>query len=69
MAEKKEKTDFGQAEVQKAEQKAEDKGYIGNEVDPIPDREYSLKSGPEGPTVVADIHTRVEQHSTTKEKS
>lgn len=67
MTAKKETHDLGQAEVQKSVDKAEDKGYIGNEVDSTPDREYSIKSGPESPTAVVDIHTRVEQHSATKE--
>lgn len=59
--------DHGEAEVQKKEDAAEDKGFIGQEVDPIPDKEYSIQSGPESPTVVPDIHTRVEQASATKE--
>lgn len=61
--------DHGEAEVQKHEDVAEDKGFIGQEVDQVPDREYSIQSGPDSPTAVPDIHTRVEQPSATKEKS
>jgi hypothetical protein len=59
--------DHGQAEVQKTVDNIEDTGVLGEKVDPRPDSDYSLKSGPESPSAVADIHTRVEQVGTTKE--
>lgn len=61
--------DHGTSEVQKIVDKAEDKGFIGIKVDPIADREYSILSGPDSPTVVPDAMTRLPQHShiTTKE--
>jgi hypothetical protein len=61
--------DHGQAEVQETVDHVEDTGVLGEKVDPRPDSEYSLKSGPESPSAAADIHTRVEQVGTTpKEK-
>jgi hypothetical protein len=50
MAEK-QTSDAGQKEVQKAFDEAHEKGYIGESADPIDDDRYSLKTGPESPTV------------------
>lgn len=36
--------DVGQKEVQKAVDKAEDKGFIGVETDQTPNREYSVEA-------------------------
>lgn len=44
MAEAKSKsTDAGEAEVQKAVDAAEDRGYIGNEADPTPNEHYAVE--------------------------
>jgi hypothetical protein len=44
------KDDAGQAEAQKLVDQAEDKGYIGQKVDPLPNSAHSLESGPDAPT-------------------
>jgi hypothetical protein len=44
------KTDAGEAEVQKKVDAAEEKGFIGEEVDPIDNDRYSIKTGPDSPT-------------------
>jgi hypothetical protein len=61
--------DHGQAEVQEIVDHVEDTGVLGEKVDPRPDSDYSLKSGPDSPSAAVDVHGRVEQISTTKEKS
>lgn len=43
--------DAGQAEVKSAFEEAQEQGYFGNEVDPTPNKEFSLQSGPDSPTV------------------
>jgi hypothetical protein len=43
--------DLGQSEVQEKVASAQEKGYIGEEVDPIDNDRYSIKTGPESPTV------------------
>ncbi len=45
------KKDAGQREVQKKVDKAEEKGFIGTKVDPLPDSAHSLESGPDAPPV------------------
>lgn len=45
------KDDLGQSEAQKNVEQAEDKGYLGNKVDPLPNSAYSLESGPDAPPV------------------
>ena len=50
MAEKK-PADAGQAEVQKTVDKAEEKGFLGQKVDPLPNSAHSLESGPDSPTI------------------
>lgn len=42
--------DGGNAEVQAARDRAEETGTIGTPVDPIPNEEHSLESGPDAPT-------------------
>lgn len=42
--------DFGQSEVKQSFDEAQEKGYFGTEVDPIPNKEYSLETGPDSPT-------------------
>lgn len=60
MAEKKPK-DSGQAEVQKNVDAEEEKGFRGVEVDPTPNSEFSIQSGPKSPTAE-------EQRAALKEK-
>lgn len=43
MAETRKSADAGQAEVQKKMDAAEEQGFIGVEVDPTPNEEYSLE--------------------------
>jgi hypothetical protein len=45
------KDDAGQAEAQKLVDQAEDKGYIGQKVDPLPNSAHSLESGPDAPPI------------------
>lgn len=54
MAEKKadKAADAGQAEMQKIADEASDQGFLGTKVDPIPNSEYSLQSGPDSPTAL-----------------
>lgn len=44
------KDDAGEAEAQKLADKAEEQGFIGIKVDPLPDSAHSLESGPDSPT-------------------
>lgn len=52
MATDKKDADAGQAEVQKKVEQAEDRGYLGTKVDPRPNSDYSLESGPDSPGVL-----------------
>lgn len=61
--------DHGQEEVQEKVDHIEDTGVLGEKVDPRPDSDYSLKSGPDSPSAAEDIHTRLGQVGTQKEKS
>jgi hypothetical protein len=60
MAESKAK-DAGQAEVQKKVEQEQSQGYIGTKVDPTPNEEYSLESGPDSPPV-SESGGRLHQH-------
>jgi hypothetical protein len=40
----------GAVEVQERVDKEQEQGYAGEVVDPIPNKEYSLQSGPDSPT-------------------
>lgn len=51
MAAAKKNADAGQAEAQKLADEAEEKGFIGQKVDPLPNSEHSLESGPDAPPV------------------
>ena len=42
--------DAGQKQLQQEADKATEQGFYGEEVDPIPNSEYSLQSGPKSPT-------------------
>jgi hypothetical protein len=61
--------DHGQEEVQEKVDHIEDTGVLGEKVDPRPDSDYSLKSGPDSPPAAADIHTRAEQIGTIKKEN
>ena len=61
--------DHGQEEVQEKVDHIEDTGVLGEKVDPRPDSDYSLKSGPDSPPATADIHTRVEQIGTAPKEN
>jgi hypothetical protein len=43
--------DAGQAAVEKKVAAAEEKGYLGVKVDPLPNSAHSLESGPDAPPV------------------
>lgn len=45
------KDDAGQGEVKDAFAKAQEQGYFGQEVDPTPNEAFSIKSGPDSPTI------------------
>jgi hypothetical protein len=45
------KDDLGQAEAQKKTEQAEEQGFIGTKVDPLPNSAHSLESGPDAPPV------------------
>jgi hypothetical protein len=40
----------GAKEAQKAADAQDEKGYIGETADPLPNKEHSLQSGPDAPT-------------------
>lgn len=61
MTGRKDKSDAGQAEAQKAADEAEAKGYIGESPDPHDNVEYSIQSGPDSPGAVPDDKTPVSQ--------
>jgi hypothetical protein len=44
MADQKKSQDAGEAQMQKLADEAEDKGFLGEEVDPTPNERYSLES-------------------------
>lgn len=60
MAAAKEK-DAGAAQVQKNVEEAEQDGFIGRKVDPLPNSAHSLESGPDGVPLVDGITTRTPQ--------
>lgn len=51
------KGDVEERAAEEAEQ-----GFIGVKVDPIPNEEYSLETGPDSPPAVEDNRTRVEHY-------
>lgn len=53
--------DAGTAEVQAKVDKAEDKGYFGTKVDPLPNEAYSLETGPDSPRAVEAPNARLAQ--------
>jgi hypothetical protein len=48
---KKKAGDLGQSEVQDAFNKAQEQGFFGQKVDPLPNSAHSLESGPDAPTI------------------
>lgn len=60
--------DAGQAEVQARMDEVTEQGFLGEKVDPIPDEEYSLLTGPDSPQHVADDKTRASVDPKPKEK-
>lgn len=59
--------DAGQAEVQARMDEVTEKGFLGEKVDPIPDEEYSLLTGPDSPQHIPDDKTRAGTPAPTKE--
>lgn len=58
--------DAAQKQVQKAVDKAEEKGYLGVEVDPTPDSHYSVAGVLEGkPTPETDADLAAEARNTS----
>ncbi len=53
--------DAAKGDVDKQVEKAEDLGYIGTKVDPLPNSAYSQESGPDSPPAVPDDRTAVAQ--------
>lgn len=43
--------DFGAGEVTQAFEQAQDQGFFGSKVDPLPNSDHSLESGPDAPPV------------------
>jgi hypothetical protein len=52
VAAQKKEADAGQAEVQKAVDDGQQKGYIGVQSDAFPNEAHSLKTGPDAPSVL-----------------
>lgn len=59
MAQRKNKDDAGQAEAQELADQAEEKGYLGTKVDPLPNSAHSLESGPDAPPI-HEVEPRVD---------
>lgn len=65
-AAKAESEDWGQAELQAADDKAKEQGYVGTVPDETPNENYSLQTGPDAPTPETE---RVHPDKATKAKS
>lgn len=61
----KKESDAATGDVQKQVDDAEAKGFFGVKVDPIPDSEYTLQSGPASPPAVSGDRARIEQVPST----
>jgi hypothetical protein len=59
--------DAGAAQVQAEVDKETEQGYVGQKVDPVPNEEYTLVTGPDSPPIHPDDTTRAAQHSFPKE--
>jgi hypothetical protein len=60
--------DKGNAEVAKRMDAELEQGYVGTTFDTNPNSAYSLASGPDGPPLIPDNNSRVEQHSVPAQK-
>lgn len=58
---KKKTDDAGAEEVQKAVDEEQEQGFVGEKVDPRPNSDHSLESGPDSPPAVPDDRTRFDQ--------
>lgn len=56
--------DLGNDEVQTKVDTETEQGFRGVKVDPVPDEEYTLTTGPNSPSYFEDEHSRAPQHST-----
>lgn len=61
------KDEAGADQVQATVDKEEDQGFRGVKVDPVPNEEYTLTTGPSSPSYFEDEHTRAPQHATKPE--
>lgn len=52
--------DLGRAEAQELSDVATEQGFIGVKVDPTPNENYSLQTGPEAPTPETDVDAAIE---------
>jgi hypothetical protein len=63
-------TEAGLAEVQEKVDQETEQGFVGVEVDPIPNEEYSVQTGPDSPTIaeqqkaLAEKLAKEERHPT-----
>lgn len=64
---KNETTALGADEVQAKSDAETDVGYSGIKVDPVPNEEYTLATGPTSPSFITDSTSAVAQHSVLKE--
>lgn len=62
-------TEVGQDQVQEVVDDQLDVGYVGTKVDPRPNEDYALTSGPDSPSAVEDDRTRIAQHSIPAEEA
>lgn len=54
-------------DVQEKADKEHEQGFVGTKVDPRPNSDYSLESGPDSPSAVDSNATRVAQPDVNKE--
>lgn len=47
----------------------QERGYFGTKVDPRPNSDYSLESGPDAPSAVEDDRSRIAQHVVGEEEN
>lgn len=50
-------------DVEKQVAKEQEQGFVGHKVDPRPNSDYTLESGPDSPPHVENDRTRIEQPS------
>lgn len=58
--------DAAKGDVQEQVDRAEEQGFVGTEVDPVPNEEYTLTTGPDSPRGVNSPNER--QGQTTREE-